>query len=216
MLAEQLRSREPEENSEIGAVLKIRSKNKKMTEIPVICKILTSTNHWDTIYETAATPQIGAEKLIVRHFTNAPNQYFHARAENSSDLLPELESLSPAGATIPLAGSDFWLTDLGLDFLHWPEQRRLKGELRLNQSCYVLESSDPDGEEIVRVKSWIDKKSNGILVAEAYNRKKQKVKEFSLSGSSFKKIKGHWQLEKMDIHNAKTGSQTTLKFNLPK
>ena len=119
-----------------------------------------------------------------------------------------------ADASIPLAGSDFSLADLGLEYLHWPVQRQLKGEMRLGQPCYVLESSNPQGGEIVRVKSDIDKDSGGLLIAEAYDTRGHLVKEFSLHGSSFKKVNGRWQLEKMDIRNKKTGSHTELKFDL--
>ena len=97
---------------------------------------------------------------------------------------------------------------------HWPRQRRLKGELRLGQSCYVLESRDPAAKSIVRVKSYIDKESNGLLVAEAYDAADHKIKEFSLHGSSFQKVNGHWRLKEMEIRDLKKHSRTELKFDI--
>ena len=117
---------------------------------------------------------------------------------------------------LPWPGSDFSLADLGLEFLHWPVQRQLKGEMRLGEPCYVLESSDPQARDIVRVKSDIDKEFGAPLIADAYDAQGHVVKEYSLHGSSFKKVNGRWQVEKMEIRNKKTGSHTELKFDLNK
>jgi hypothetical protein len=210
VLAEHLRSSVPEENSLFHGRLIIKSEG-ATREIPIVCRVTVNQTNWETDYETAATNQSGAERLVIIHSTNGPNQYLYARA-----TLPILVPVPPADAAIPLAGSDFSLADFGLEFLHWPVQRQLKGEMRLGQPCYVLESSNPQGGEIVRVKSDIDKDSGGLLIAEAYDAKGHLVKEFSLHGSSFKKVNGRWQLEKMDISNKKTGSHTELKFDLDK
>jgi hypothetical protein len=88
--------------------------------------------------------------------------------------------------------------------------------MRLGQPCYVLESSNSQPAEIVRVRSDIDKESGGPLIADAYDAQGHIVKEYSLHGSSFKKVNGRWQLEKMDIRNKKTNSHTELKFDLNK
>jgi len=58
---------------------------------------------------------------------------------------------------IPFADSEFWVADLGLEFLHWPRQRLLKKEMRHSKSCEVLESVNPQpvpGGYRARV-SWI-------------------------------------------------------------
>ena len=86
--------------------------------------------------------------------------------------------------------------------------------MRLGQPCYVLESRDPAAKTIVRVKSYIDKESNSPIVAEGYDASGHEVKEFSLHGSSFKKINGHWRLENMDIRDKKKHSHTELKFDI--
>ncbi len=213
-LAAEIRSMQPEANSEISGTLKIRSPNRH-EDIPVVCKIFTNGNSWKTIYETAATPSRGAEKFVVVHSLNQLNQYFYARASSPKVDLPEPKPLTSAETAIPLAGSDFWLSELGFDFLSWPEQKKLKGEMRLGQPCYVLESHNPQGKKIVRVKSWIDKESNGLLIAEAYDAKNSLIKEFSLGGSSFKKVNGVFQLKKMTIRSPKEKSETVLEFNLP-
>lgn len=213
-LAERLRSAVPEQNSTVHGTNIIKRAGVTV-EIPIVCQVKIGPTNWETDYEAAATAQSGAERLVIIHTTNGPNEYLYARAASPSAALPALAVVPPAeAAAIPFAGSDFSLGDFGLDFLHWPVQRRLKGEMRLGQPCYVLESSNPGGGEIVRVKSYIDEDSGGPLEAEAFDAQGNMIKKFSLHGSSVKKINGRWQLQKMDIGNKKTGSHTEIKFDL--
>jgi hypothetical protein len=214
-LADRLRSAAPTENSQEHGKLIIKA-NGVTTEIPITCEVILHGTNWETDYETEATAQRGPERLVVIHSTNGPSQYLFARAASPAAPLPRLEPVPPSAASIPLAGSDYALDDLGLEFLHWPVQRQLHDEGHLGQACYVLECSNPSGREIVRVKADIDKDSGGLLVADAYDAKGTVVKEFSLGKSSFTKINGHWHLEKMDIRNKKTGSHTEIKFDMIK
>ncbi len=214
-LAEQLRSMQPEESTEITGVLKIRA-SKRRADIPVLCRVVTNGNSWQVIYETRPTASCGAEKLIVIRSVNQPNKYLYSCAPSPGGILPDPKPLVSSDANIPFAGSDFWLTELGFEFLRWPIQRKLPGEMRIGQPCYVLESINPEAPLVVRVKSWIEKESGGLLIAEAYDRNKKIVKEFSLAGSSFKKVNGRWQLKKMKISSPQTESETVLEFDLPK
>jgi hypothetical protein len=212
-LARQIRSAAPAENSQINATLIITAGG-ATREIPVACRVVVRATNWETDYDTAATAQTGAERLEVIHTTNGPNQYLYARAPSPSAPLPDLAPIAPADANIPLAGSDFSLADLGLEFLHWPVQRQLKDEPRNGEPCYVLQSENPRGGEIVRVRSDIDKQYGAPSLVYAYDSHSNVVKYFSIGGSSLRKINGRWQLEKMDIRNKKTGSHTELKFDL--
>jgi hypothetical protein len=214
-LAGRVRSAVPVENSEFHGRLLIKSQG-VLREIPIVCRVTVHLDKWETDYETAGTAECGAEHLVVVHSANGPNQYLYARAAAPSAALPPLSPLPAAEADRPLAGSDFSLADLGLEFLHWPGQRELKGEMRLGEPCYVLESANPQGREFVRVRSDIDKEFGAPLVAVGYDARGRVVKEYSLHGSSFKKVNGRWQVEKMDIRNKKTGSHTELKFDLNK
>ena len=119
-------------------------------------------------------------------------------------------------ANLALAGSDFWLSDLGLEFFHWPQQRLLKKQLKRGQSCNVLESVNPHPTTngYSRVVSWIDIDSGGIVHAEAYDQGKKLLKEFA--PKEFKKVNGRWELSEMEIRNVKTGSRTRLEFELGK
>jgi hypothetical protein len=215
-LAEQIRSAVPEEDSEIHGVL-IISAGKTKNRIPVVCDVKRHGGAWETIYQSEATAAAGAERLDILHSANGPNRYSYARAAKPGAPLPEPGPVLPADMEGPFAGSDFSLGDLGLEFLHWPGQCQLAGEMRLGQPCYVLESTQSQTGGIVRVKSWIDKESLGLLVAEAYDNAGREIKEFSLDHKSFKKdAQGHWRLEEMGIDNKKTRSHTDLKFDMPK
>jgi hypothetical protein len=213
-LAAQIRNAVPEENSQIHGTFIIRAGG-QTTNIPVTCRVVVHDTNWESDYDVAGTANSGAEQLVVIHRTNAPNEYLYARASSPSAPLPKLAPLSPAeAAATPLAGSDFSAADLGLDFLHWPQQLRLKNEMRLGQPCFVLESRDSGGKIIGRVKSYIDKETGGLLIAEAYDTIEHLAKEFSLHGSSFKKVNGHWRLEHMDIRDNKKHSRTELKLDI--
>ena len=114
-------------------------------------------------------------------------------------------------ATIPFAGTDFWLSDLGLDFLHWPKQRLIrydKPAMRNTRPCKVLESLNPNLAEknYARVVSWIDAEYGGVIAADAYDSKGKKFKIFSLK--SFKK----GQVTGMQIRNEKTDTKTYLEL----
>jgi hypothetical protein len=214
-LAEQIRSAVPTEDTEIRGTL-IVTVAKTTDKTPVVCEVKRHGATWETIYQSSATSNAPAERLVIVHSTNGPSQYLYARAAKSGAPLPEPAPVPPAALDTPFAGSDFSLGDLGLEFLHWPGQCKLKGEQRLGQPCYVLESTRPQTNGIVRINSWIDEETLGPLVVEAYDSAGREVKEFSLDSSSFHKdAQGRWQLEEMSIENKKTRSRTDLKFDMP-
>ncbi len=212
-LAAKLRAEVPTENSQTRGVLKIATPDGS-SEVPVNCEVKVLDGTWQTIYQTGPTARSGPERLVVIHSANGPNRYLYARAAPPSAPLPEAAPVAAGALSTPLAGSDFSLGDLGLDFLHWPQQEQLKGEMRLGQPCYVLESRNPGGKPVARIKSFIDKENGGLLLAEAYDTQGRMVKEFSLGGSSFKKVNGQWRLEKMEMRDRNRRSRTTLKFDV--
>jgi hypothetical protein len=116
---------------------------------------------------------------------------------------------------VSFAGSDFWLADLGLEFLHWPEQRLLRKELRVGRLCDVLESINPEPVPggYSRVVCWLDRETGGILHADAYDIGKELLKKFE--PKELKKVQGQYMLEEMEIRNHQTGTRTRVEFNLP-
>lgn len=170
-------------------VLRIRDRDRHVTEIPFRLRIVATPTNRNVIVE----PSKLTTATQMRQLTNG---------------------LDSARSTTPIAGSDFWLEDLSLEFLRWPEQRVLKSEMRRGRSCKLLESVNPHPEPggYGRVLSWIDNDSDGIVMAEAYDALGKLLKEFV--PRDFKKVNGRWEVKQFRIRNAQTGSQTTIDFDL--
>ena len=186
LVAELLAEEGPTESYSQTGVLKFRDRGRHWTQISFRLHIIgTHTNKTVSVEIT--------DPAVARSLTN---------------------DLKNAQATTPIAGSDLWVGDLGLEFLHWPEQRVLKSEMRRGRSCKVLESVNPapTTNGYSRVVSWIDNETDGIVRAEAYDKNNKLFKECEPKG--FKKVKGRWELREMRIRNLKTGSQTVMEFDL--
>ncbi len=230
-LAQQILEQRPTENFTNTGVLKIRDANGKTSEIPVQCAVITAATNWSVVYKAYFTNF--TETLTIIHPANQLFRQLIAPGlpndlPKSPDDLPKIagninDRIEPfdtyqhdygkTGNTF--AGSDFSLDDLRLEFLHWPVQKILKSyEMRRGRACKVLESTNPHPSPngYSRVVSWIDNETLGIVQAEAYDTKGNRLKEFY--PKSFKKVNGQWELQEMEIRNDQTGSRTRLEFNL--
>ena len=201
-LAAEVRTLAPRANGTNTALLKIRDHRGVRAEIPVTIRTTVSDAAWHTDY-------ISGDGLLYRvtRTPHAPSRYETGRANGPA--------LQPAGnLLVPFAGSDFWLVDLGLDFFHWPEQRLVAKEQRKGQACFVLESTTPAPAPggYSRVKTWLDQDTLGIVTAEAYDTRGQKLKTFE--PKRFQKVAGKWQLKEMEIRNEQTDSRTSLVFDV--
>ena len=211
-LAAELRNQKPIQNAEFTAVLRIRQPQGRRTEIILRFHTLLREQSWEAVYETEPLGKGGAQKVVVVHAENGANRYLMAQSGAQEIELPD--PMVCTQLMTAFAGSDFCLADLGLEFFHWPEQRLRKKELRRGRSCKVLESVNPRPApgDYARVLSWIDTETESLLRAEAYNKDDELLKEFSVG--SFKKIKGRWELQDVEIRNAKNDSRTRLEFDL--
>jgi hypothetical protein len=205
----------PATNTQWTGMMKRRLGDRTSVDIPISCHIFIETNRWLAVYNTAATTNGPAEKLVVIRYQDGGKDYHYWRSKSGVELPVAPEKLTGAMAAIPLAGSDFLLSDLGLEFLHWPTQRLLAGEMRRGQPCYVLESLHPNPTPggYARVRSWIQKEHLGLLLAEAYDSAGRQLKEFS-AGSFVKDGDGHYQLKDMEIRSIPGRSRTRLEFDV--
>ena len=213
-LAAELAQARPRHSFTNSGVLRRRDATGNRTHLPLTIRTLIPEGaaDWQIIYE--AQPGGTNETLVITHHAAGVPTYEIGRS--SGDIPAALRPLGPEAAITPLAGSDFWVSDLGLDFLHWPEQRiirRDKPEMRKGRPCRILESSRSAGPGYVRVRSWIDLEHRQPLIAEAYDAPGNLVKEFSVG--SVKKVDGVWQLKDMEITNERAGTVTKLEFDLP-
>jgi len=203
-LALELVALKPAQSVTNSGVLKIRDAQGKRRELPVTIKTLVTATNWQSQYVWHPTPGQHTTWIIV-HPAGGTNDY----------TLPNQGpgKMSPSALFSPFAGSDFWLCDLGLEFLHWPEQRLLKTEMKRGESCRVLESINPQPAPgaYSRVVSWIDIDSGGIVLANAYGDDGRRLKVFS--PKKFQKVAGRWQVKELEIYNEKTDSRTTLVFD---
>jgi Outer membrane lipoprotein-sorting protein len=218
IIARELRTQKPPEGEWKGR-LKIRNRDRKTVTIPVTGKVTWSGPMWKNEYLTSAIDGKGAEHLTVAHSATGPNEYSYATAPTPGAPLGEEKKLTGAEANIPLAGSDFWLADLGFEFYQWPKQIKRPSEMRRSRACYVLESINPNPGKggYSRVITWVDIESykqgqGGIIQAEAYDQNNKLVKEFSLG--HFRKIDGQWMLEDMEIRNSNDKTQTKVEYDL--
>ena len=218
-LARRLCEQRPAESFTNTSTVSIRPAKGRKREFPMLTITTLTETNWTTVYEASPntnSPEV--QRLTVTHAGTQPNQY--SLSSGRTNILADGSGLperaSPMSA---FADSDFWLADLGLEFLHWPGQTLLKKELRSGQSCYVLESVNPlpAGPGYARVVSWIDIDSveqsdqPGLIHANAYDAKDKMLKEFEWK--EVKKVNGRWQISEVQMHNLQTGSRTTLKFN---
>ena len=206
-LARRVRSMAPRENTKAKGVLKIRDRERKTVEVPVSLQVLAGGQTWQVVYEAKRGSQ--SEKLIILESANRPNEYLYTKPGASDPV-----KLQGNQALIPFAGSDFFLADLGLGFIHWPVQRLLKTEMRKSVWCHKLESINPNPPPggYAKVVSWLEKESGGPVLAEAYDVNGNKVKDFSIN--SLKKVEGQYQLKEMEISSPRNGSRTRLEFEL--
>jgi len=215
-LAQKWRDAMPAENAEYKGALKIRANNGPTETIPLTFKIIAGTANWQSIYEVAATAKTPAQKLTIIHTPGQPNQYLFVDGAKQGDKTSDQPvRLTADQISTPFAGSDFWLSDLGLEFFHWPTQRLIKTEMRKSVVTKVLESVNPHPTTgYARVVTWLDKESGAPILAEAYDRNDKLLKEFSIK--SVRKVKGQYQLQEMQIRNARTNSRTRIEYGFDK
>jgi hypothetical protein len=223
-LAQKLLDERPAGNFTNTGVLQIRGAKGGRSNLPVKCEVIgpATNSNWLSIYEAKTTNQ--SVKLVVIHGANQVNEYFYAT--NSAIEIPILGDIPMLGHLFrshqltgdqimaSFAGSDFWICDLGLGFLHWPGQKILRGDTARGRLCKVLESTNPDPSTngYSRVLCWVDNETLGIVEAKAYDAKGKLLKEFL--PKDFKKVNGQWQVGSMEIDNVQTGSRTKLEFDL--
>ena len=215
LVAEMLAAK-PDQNTTNTGLVRIRDAADKERQIPVRFEITVTPTNWFSVYETlpsAGGP--GGLKLTVIHSGDQPNRYELFDPAAAGPANTAARQLTRDQIMAPFAGSDFWIADLGLEFLHWPRQQVLSNDMRHSKSCKVLESTNPAPVPggYARVKSWIMIASpHGIVHADAYDARGEVLKRFD--PTNLEKIQGEYQLDEMEMRNRKTGSQTVIKFNL--
>ncbi len=198
----------------INGVFHIRQPDGHRSQIPVRYSVRLGGHEWQSVYVTERTSTIGPEELVVTHSANQPNRY-RLKQISLDGSRTNLITLTGSEAVVSFAGSDFWLTDLGLEFLHWPDQRMVRDAritMRWGRPMKVVESRNPHPavSGYSRVVSWIDSELGSVVRAEAYDVHGKRFKIFDLK--SFKKVNGRWHVKDMEIRDDARDSRTRLEF----
>jgi len=190
--------------------LKIRKANSEQRQIPMRFEIWSTANGSTSVYEVKDPSLPGREtRLVVMRTDGQPTKYLLSQNNQPAQTLMGNETM------VPFAGSDFYIADLGLEFLQWPQQRLIKKEMRKSRFCEVLESTNPHPatEGYSRVICWVEQEApHGIVHADAYDAKGKLFKRFD--PTEFEKVQGQYQLQEMEIRNLKVDSKTRIEFDL--
>jgi hypothetical protein len=212
-LAADLRNAQPVASAQLSGLLKLRRSADGATTLPLLSRIIPKAKSWQAFYQVTASNW--TEALLVTHSPATPNEYRCQRQPGTNGCLDPLPLCQQIWQ--PFAGSDFSLADLGLEFYHWPTQILVMNEMRKNRACHVLESRPAVTNDYARVLSWVDVESGGLLMAEAYNARNQRLKEFEVK--RFKKTGDQWQVQELEMRHFKdgsraNGSRTILEFEV--
>jgi hypothetical protein len=204
--AQRLRTVAPEQPSTNQAVLKIRSRDGRK-QVPLTVVTRPGKEGWWVEYQTGPETAGGKPEIWRIHYSNdAPPRFESPTAQ------PAHESGGSGvwAGDLRIAGSDFLLRELGMEFLHWPEQRIRGRELSNGRWCQVLESVSkrPDGPATVR--SWIDEKLGVVLSAEVYDARQVRLKHFSIT--QFREQADRWTCSVSMVDDVK-GTKTELAFD---
>ena len=193
-LAEELRSLRPGASSTNTGVLRMRDAKGRRREVPVTVLTVVGSNDWQVSYQ-ASLSNGASETLTARYGSGAP------------------KVIAPGGTAISFANSDFWVCDLGLEFLHWPTQRYVKDELSNGRPCHVLESVNPSTNGYAKVWSYIDQEFKGLLSAKGFDSRGFVIKDFSTG--NFVRVKDHWFLKDIRIRDERSDTRTELLYTIP-
>lgn len=208
-LAVELCAMGPEKDSTMTATLQIQRDRRTEVAIPLKMTLMKRREGWTSIYQTRSTNATESVTLAILQTPGQPNTYELTGGTNQQ---PQLIAQNTAGS--PFAGSDFWISDLGLEFFRWKAQRVITNEMKSGQACVVLESrnSSPVPGTYSKVVSWIDKDTLGIVKAEAYDQQGKLLKLFQ--PTKVRKINGRYQIKEVEMRNRQTGLESRLIFDL--
>ncbi|MCC6231882.1 MAG: outer membrane lipoprotein-sorting protein [Verrucomicrobiales bacterium] len=211
-LALAVRNQRPAEAAISTGTLRIRGEDGRRTTIPIEVRVSLGSNSWSTVYQANFADGRRETLTVVNLADAAPHFILHRSAGDGN--IAESRPQRPDELFVPFASTDFWFADLGMVFLHWPEQRWLGRETRRTRACNMLESRNPFPlpGSYQRVVTWIDEETGGIVRAEAYDDANRLLKEFS--PGSFARVGARYELRDMEIRHVPSDSRTTLQFDI--
>ena len=209
-LMEEILAQRPSEVPTNGLLRIFDSDRKERTTFPVRMEISETKTNWTFTYTAVVAKDKVGDQLTIVHTFGKPNRYLFTKAGEK-----EPRELSGNETMIPFAGSDFWVADLGLEFLDWPKQRAIQREMRKYKSCVMLESINPNPApgSYARVESWLTIESpHAPVLARAYDASGKQIKEFA--PESVERVEGHYQLRAIEMRHLKNKTRSLIEFDL--
>ena len=199
----------------ITATFKIRKRDGTRVEHDVQKHTEQFENGWRDLFQISKGSTAESEWLWIKHSAGASPSYKLAVSRQLPTAPDAFRNLNSEQAMASIGESDFWIVDLGLDFLHWPDQRIFQSKIKRRKgvACRLLESSRPTRSlsGYYKVRSWISIENGGIVYAEAFDINDRKIKVFEVAG--VEKIEGVWYLKGLRIRNLRDKSMTVLEFD---
>ncbi|MCS1409581.1 MAG: hypothetical protein M2R45_02765 [Verrucomicrobia subdivision 3 bacterium] len=215
-LAREMRRAQLLNYEKISGSLRTRGRRGKRSSQDIVLSTHTREEQWRSIFSVTDPNTGNLTRLTIVRGPKQPPRYF--LTQNPKDVNDPATALEVASeeAMVPLAGTDFWLADLGLEFFYWPEQTILTNariKMRKGISCFVLESRREPATHAgySRIRSWISRKHGGLIYAEAYDSNGKRIKTFEVS--DVEKINGEWKLKELRIRDETAKSTTRLSFD---
>ncbi|MBT3595666.1 MAG: outer membrane lipoprotein-sorting protein [Verrucomicrobia bacterium] len=199
----------------ITATFKIRKRDGTRIEHYVQKHTEQFENGWRDLFQISKDSNAESEWLWINHSAGASPSYKLAVSRQLPTAPDDFQNLNSEQAMASIGESDFWIVDLGLDFLHWPDQRIFQSKIKRRKgvACKLLESSRPTRSlsGYYKVRSWISIENGGIVYAEAFDINDRKMKVFEVAG--VEKIEGVWYLKGLRIRNLRDKSMSVLEFD---
>lgn len=208
-----LRTSAPEQPSTNQAVLRIRTREGRR-KVPVTVITRPGSDRWSVEYRVAGDGAADPVQVaIIHHHSQGPPSFeVNSPAATRGTADEGRPGAGPKAGDQSVGGSDFLLKELGMEFLHWPEQRILTRELSNGRWCRVLESRSGRADGPAAVRSWIDEKLGVVLSAEVYDSRQVRIKHFSVT--QFRELADRWTCSVSMVDDLR-GTKTELSFDGP-
>jgi len=206
---------------DIRAILKTRLSDGRRLERRLIKQTRDLPNGWQDVFELDAQGGASDEWVVITHLRGLAPIY-HDRSSTQGGEHPPAQldlnqqALPRESVMKPLGESGFWLADLGLEFLHWPQQRLIAHRIQMRKgvSCQVLESRREPSLQVGYdwVRAWVSREHGGIIYAEAYNAAGKKIKIFEVN--DVQKVEGRWFVKELKIRDLAERTTSILAFEV--
>lgn len=211
-LAEHLRQLVPTRRTMKRGEMRIRFADGHRERHPVLVHLVPGNTTWTNIFESLQPGDEPSVRLTIVRHPEQDNEYLVSTAPKGDSPFGPPQRVTDI--TYPFLDSDFWLAELGFDFLYWPEHRIIDRERKRYRLCDVLECTRPvdDPSGYARVLAWVDVEHRVVIHAEAYDAAGERLKEYYIG--SLREVDGRIQVSEIEMVNYRRDSKTTIRFSV--